>query len=126
MVVVTVFFNVHVCAVRYLPLTYIVCGLLSPLFTISLSYSKKKTLSRAVATLGLIYGGAQLCLAGSVQGIVIPSVHGYYDILGLLRLLALEDVGIVIPEHTPISTRTGTLMKSTLARIHSAGYVHGG
>ncbi|KAM6492114.1 hypothetical protein JOM56_011838 [Amanita muscaria] len=60
-----------------------------------------------------------------LQGIVIPRVHGYYDIWGLLRLLALEDVGTAIPEDGSISTRTRTLMKSALARIHSAGYVHG-
>ena len=52
-------------------------------------------------------------------------VHGYYDVWGLLRLLALEDVGTAIPEHGPISTQTRTLMKSALAHIHSAGYVHG-
>ena len=60
-----------------------------------------------------------------LQGIVIPRVHGYYDVWGLLRLLALEDVGTAIPEDKPIKTRTRTRMKSALARIHSAGYVHG-
>ena len=60
-----------------------------------------------------------------LQGIVIPRVYGYYDVWGLLRLLALEDVGTAIPEHKPISTRTRTLMKSALAHIHLAGYVHG-
>ena len=60
-----------------------------------------------------------------LQGIVIPRVHGYYDVWGLLRLLALEDVGTSIPEDTPISARTKTLVKSALARIHSAGYIHG-
>ncbi|KAK2460072.1 hypothetical protein APHAL10511_007906 [Amanita phalloides] len=60
-----------------------------------------------------------------LQGIVIPRVHGYYDVWGLLRLLALEDVGTAIPEREPISARTRTLMRSALARIHSAGYVHG-
>jgi tRNA A-37 threonylcarbamoyl transferase component Bud32 len=60
-----------------------------------------------------------------LQGIVIPRVHGYYDVWGLLRLLALEDVGTAIPEDRPINTRTRRLMKSALARIHSAGYIHG-
>jgi len=58
------------------------------------------------------------------RSIVIPRVRGYYNVWGLLRLLALEDVGTAIPEHKPISTRTRTLMKSALARIHLAGYVH--
>ena len=61
----------------------------------------------------------------NLQGNVIPRVYGYYDVWGLLRLLALEDVGTAIPEDTPISTGTRALMKSALARIHSAGYVHG-
>ncbi len=60
-----------------------------------------------------------------LQGIVIPRVHGYYDVWGILRLLALEDVGTAIPEDKAIKTRTRRLMKSALARIHSAGYVHG-
>jgi hypothetical protein len=61
----------------------------------------------------------------NLQGIVIPRVHGYYDIWGLLRLLALENVSTATPEDGPINTQTRTKMKSTLARIHSAGYVHG-
>lgn len=52
-------------------------------------------------------------------------MSGYYDIWGLLRLLALEDVGTPIPEDGPIDTQTRAKMKSTLAHIHSAGYVHG-
>jgi hypothetical protein len=58
----------------------------------------------------------------NLQGIVIPRVHGYYDVWGLLRLLALGDVATAFPE---IDTRTRALMKFALARIHSAGYVHG-
>jgi hypothetical protein len=61
----------------------------------------------------------------NLQGVVIPRVRGYYDVWGLLRLLALEDVGTPIPEDGPIDTRTREKMKSALARIHSAGYVHG-
>ncbi|KAF8347604.1 hypothetical protein F5887DRAFT_1072595 [Amanita rubescens] len=41
------------------------------------------------------------------------------------RLLALEDVGTAIPEDGEIDTQTRALMRSALARIHSAGYVHG-
>ena len=60
-----------------------------------------------------------------LQGTVIPRVHGYYDVWGLLRLLALEDVGTAIPEDRPISTQTRRRMRSALARIHSEGYIHG-
>ncbi|KAF8333725.1 hypothetical protein F5887DRAFT_1259819 [Amanita rubescens] len=60
-----------------------------------------------------------------LQGIVIPCVRGYYDVWGLLRLLALEDVGTAIPGDGPINTRTKRRMRSALGRIHSAGYVHG-
>ena len=61
----------------------------------------------------------------NLQGIAIPCVYGYYDVWGLLRLLALEDVGTAIPEDGEIDTHTRALMRSTLARIHLAGYVHG-
>ena len=40
-----------------------------------------------------------------LQGQVIPQVRGYYNIWGLLRLLALEDVGSMIPEAEPIDAR---------------------
>ena len=60
-----------------------------------------------------------------LQGKVIPRVHGYFEVWGHLKLLALEDVGITIPLDGEINTRTRALMKSALARIHSAGYVHG-
>jgi len=61
----------------------------------------------------------------NLQGIVIPRVYGYYDVCGLLRCLALEEVGTVILEDGAIDTQTRALMRSALARIHSAGYVHG-
>ena len=61
----------------------------------------------------------------NLQGVAIPRVRGYYDVWGLLKLLALEDVGTAIPEDGPIDIRTRKKMKSTLARIHSAGYIHG-
>ena len=60
-----------------------------------------------------------------LQSIVIPRVYGYYDVWGLLRLLALEDVRSAIPEDGDIDTPTRALMNSALARIHSKGYVHG-
>jgi len=60
-----------------------------------------------------------------LQGQVIPQVRGYYDIWGLLRLLALEDVGTAIPAAGPISATTRREMRSALARIHAEGYVHG-
>src|ERR1700691_528450 len=38
----------------------------------------------------------------NLQGVVIPQVHGYYNVWGLLKLLALEVVGKAIPEDEPI------------------------
>lgn len=61
----------------------------------------------------------------NLQGVVIPQVHGYYNVWGLLNLLALEEVGNPIPEGVPIDCQTRKKMKAALARIHSAGYVHG-
>jgi hypothetical protein len=60
-----------------------------------------------------------------LQGSVIPQVYGYYKVWGLLKLLALEDVGTEIPENAPIDIQTREMMKSALARIHATGYVHG-
>ena len=60
-----------------------------------------------------------------LQGRVIPRVRGYYNVWGLLRLLALEDVGTAIPESIPISATTRRKMRSALVRIHAEGYVHG-
>jgi tRNA A-37 threonylcarbamoyl transferase component Bud32 len=61
----------------------------------------------------------------NLQGVVIPQVHGYYNIWGLLKLLALEVVGTAIPEDAPLDAEMRMQMKSALSRIHSAGYVHG-
>jgi len=60
-----------------------------------------------------------------LQGQVIPRVHGYYNIWGLLRVLALEDVGTAIPAAGPIDVTTRRKMRSALARIHAEGYIHG-
>jgi hypothetical protein len=61
----------------------------------------------------------------NLQGVVIPQVHGYYNVWGLLKLLALEVIGNAIPEDVPINAELRKQMKSALSRIHSAGYVHG-
>ncbi len=60
-----------------------------------------------------------------LQGQVIPRVRGYYNVWGLLRLLALEDVGTAIPASSPIGATTRRRMRSALVRIHVEGYVHG-
>ena len=60
-----------------------------------------------------------------LQGQVIPRVRGYYNVLGLLRHLALEDVGTAIPASSPISATTRRKMRSALVGIHAEGYVHG-
>jgi hypothetical protein len=60
-----------------------------------------------------------------LQGQVIPRVRGYYNVWGLLRLLALEDVGTAIPASSPISATTRRRMRSVLAHIHAEGYIHG-
>lgn len=56
---------------------------------------------------------------------VIPRVCGYYDVWGLLRLLALEDVGTAISEDGPINDQTRMKIESALTHIHLAGYIHG-
>ena len=60
-----------------------------------------------------------------LQGQVIPRVHGYYNIWGLLRVLVLEDVGTAIPAVGLINATTRRRMRSALDLIHTAGYIHG-
>jgi len=59
-----------------------------------------------------------------LQGRCIPKVHGYFTVWGMLRLLALEDVGKAIP-NGPISPSLHWKMKAALSLIHNAGYIHG-
>jgi tRNA A-37 threonylcarbamoyl transferase component Bud32 len=61
----------------------------------------------------------------SLQGTVIPKLYGYYEVWGILHMLALEPVGKVISEDRVITTTLRGKMKAALARIHSAGYIHG-
>ena len=56
-----------------------------------------------------------------LQGQIIPRVCGYYNVWGLLRLLALEDVGTAIPASSPICATTRRKMRSALIRIHAEG-----
>jgi hypothetical protein len=60
-----------------------------------------------------------------LQGHVIPTLYGFYEVWGILRLLALEPVGDAIPEDEQIDQTLRTKMKAALQRIHDAGFVHG-
>ncbi|KIL70192.1 hypothetical protein M378DRAFT_7103 [Amanita muscaria Koide BX008] len=61
----------------------------------------------------------------NLQGKVIPKLYGFYEVWGILHLLALEPVGNAIPEDEQINQTLRTKMKAALQRIHSAGFVHG-
>ena len=60
-----------------------------------------------------------------LQDHFIPRVYGFYNIWGILSVLALEPVGEAVSEHLKITPELRNLMKSTLGQIHSAGYIHG-
>ncbi|KAK2465075.1 hypothetical protein APHAL10511_002883 [Amanita phalloides] len=60
-----------------------------------------------------------------LQGIVIPKLYGFYEVWGVLRLIALEPVGNAIPEEEQINQTLRTNMKTVLRRIHLAGFIHG-
>jgi hypothetical protein len=60
-----------------------------------------------------------------LQGEVIPKVYGYYEVWGMLDLLALEPVGDAIQNEVVISDTLRKKMKKALRRIHEAGYLHG-
>jgi hypothetical protein len=64
-----------------------------------------------------------------LQGSVIPRVYGYFEVWGMLRMLALEDVGDDIdglyPNGAPIPPNIRAGMMNVLKRLHSAGFLHG-
>ncbi|EDR13530.1 uncharacterized protein LACBIDRAFT_308537 [Laccaria bicolor S238N-H82] len=60
-----------------------------------------------------------------LQGKVIPKLYGFYQVWGILKLLALEDVGEAISENEEISQGLRDKMRAALWRIHDAGYIHG-
>ncbi|KAH9978169.1 hypothetical protein BGW80DRAFT_1435771 [Lactifluus volemus] len=49
----------------------------------------------------------------NLQGKVIPTLYGFYEVWGILQLLALELLSL------------RTKMKAALQHIHDAGYIHG-
>jgi len=61
----------------------------------------------------------------NLQGEVIPTLYGFYEVWGILQLLALEYVGNAIPEDEQIDPTLREKMKAALHRIHDAGFVHG-
>jgi hypothetical protein len=60
-----------------------------------------------------------------LQGKVIPRLYGYYNVWGILDILALEPVGHAVTEDQTITPALRELMKSALGCIHTAGYLHG-
>jgi hypothetical protein len=60
-----------------------------------------------------------------LQGKVIPKLYGFYEVWGILRLLALEPVGDAIPQDAYIDQTLLGKMEGTLQCIHDAGFVHG-
>jgi len=61
----------------------------------------------------------------NLQGHVIPTLYGFYEMWGILKLLALEPIGDAIPEGENIDKELRRKMKSALQHIHDAGWVHG-
>lgn len=60
-----------------------------------------------------------------LQGQEIPKFYGFYEMWGILKLLALEPVGYAIPEDEDINQELREKMRTTLRRIHNVGYIHG-
>ena len=55
------------------------------------------------------------------QGQVIPTLYGFYEVWGILQLLALERVGDAIPDDGSITVILRMKMKAALQHIHDAG-----
>ena len=60
-----------------------------------------------------------------LQGHAIPTLHGFYEVWGILRLLALADVGQAVPESEEIKYTTRQKMREALQLLHDQGYIHG-
>jgi len=60
-----------------------------------------------------------------LQGKVVPTLYGFYEVWGILRFLALEPVGDAISEDEEIDQTLRMKMKAALQRIHNAGFIHG-
>src|SRR6266550_1412083 len=60
-----------------------------------------------------------------LQGKVIPRLYGFYEVWGILQLLALEPVGNAIPEDEEIDPTLREKMLAALHHIHEAGFMHG-
>ena len=56
---------------------------------------------------------------------MIPTLYGFYQIWGILHLLALEPVGDAIGEDEPIDETLREKMRDALRCVHNAGFVHG-
>ena len=82
-----------------------------------LRYPDKKALLRGEM---LAYAALQ-----PLQGQVIPILHGFYEVWGILNVLALQPVGNAIPEDESIDVILRKKMKASLRYIHNAGYIHG-
>jgi hypothetical protein len=61
----------------------------------------------------------------NLQGQAIPTLYGFYEVWGILQLLALEPVGDAISDDELINVMLRMKMKAALRHIHDAGYVHG-
>ncbi|KIL68390.1 hypothetical protein M378DRAFT_71243 [Amanita muscaria Koide BX008] len=61
----------------------------------------------------------------TLQGQVIPILHGFYEVWGIIHVLALQPVGDAIPEDESIDVVLRKKMKASLRHIHDAGYIHG-
>ena len=59
-----------------------------------------------------------------LQGEVILTLHGFYEVCGILQFLALEPVGNAISEDKQIDHTLRTKMKAALQHIHDAGFIH--
>jgi hypothetical protein len=60
-----------------------------------------------------------------LQGAVIPKLYGFYEVWGILTLLALQPVGNSVTEDEEINVKLRGKMKQALKRIHEAGFIHG-
>jgi hypothetical protein len=60
-----------------------------------------------------------------LQGQVIPTLYGFYEVWGIIHFLVLEPVGNAIREDEEIDQTLRIKMQAALRHVHDAGFVHG-
>ena len=81
---------------------------------------------RDIDAAGWIAGEARAYAAlRDLQGRVIPTLYGFYELWGILHVLVLQPVSEAIREDDEIDEALRVKMRQALRCVHEVGFVHG-